>query len=173
MNERELFTPEEAQNFKMPEDVEDTLETAENLSDTSEVIEPDHTEETIPNQPPQEQKPQTFDEIKNWLESEGTQESINEVQREMIKSFAALYEMMPHDGKVKKKDSLKAMEVIDALMEMGPAVRIQIAETIEDKKLNNKEKIDFVKTLMELEYVQVWMTSKGADKAREKENAKD
>ena len=100
-----------------------------------------------------------------------TEREAKEVRKEAIQDLGELWELMPHKGKVKKK---KAGELIEYVgfksLDRGPAFKYWLAAAIQQKKLNQLEKDEFIKESLDL--VNLGITWEGMMRATDKHFAR-
>ncbi|MFH1236212.1 MAG: hypothetical protein V1685_04730 [Parcubacteria group bacterium] len=90
---------------------------------------------------------------------------ISGVREQTRASFGALYELLPHSGKLEEEQVVSAMKTVESLANLTPVPRCEVVAAITRLELNQKSKEEFVGTLMKLQMLDLWIHMQGLNRA--------
>ncbi|MBU0597512.1 hypothetical protein KKF61_00775 [Patescibacteria group bacterium] len=104
---------------------------------------------------------------------DGDKQEIAEVDQEVRTGLGALYETLHRQGsKIEVETIKKAIDDIERLRALGPAVKIAVAGTINKNRYNEKGRDEFIRELLKIEPLSLWIHMEGLNRADDKRLAK-
>ena len=92
-------------------------------------------------------------------------QDIGGIREQTRAGFGALYEILPHDGKIEEDQVTRAMKTVESLANLTPVPRHEVTAAIIRLELYQKPKEEFINELAKLPMVDLWIHMQGLNRA--------